>query len=84
MAKIGGPFGNLDFLFFRRAPIFEVDFRGRQGGAKVAYIKAFGRFLDFGIENRVRFWGVPGKRFLVRFLALGGMLSEKSMRSQML
>ena len=39
--------------------IFEV---GR-GGAKVAYIKAFGRFLDFGIENRVRFWGAQAVAF---------------------
>ena len=51
------------FLFFRRARIFEVDFRSPQGGAKVAYIKAFGRFLDFGIENRVRFWGAQAVAF---------------------
>ena len=51
------------FLVFRRARIFEVDFRGRQGGAKVPYIKAFWRFLDFGIENRVRFWGAQAVAF---------------------
>ena len=45
------------FSLFPPVRIFEVDFRGRQGGAKVRYLKAFLRFLDFGIENRVRFWG---------------------------
>ena len=84
MAKIGGLFGNFDFSIFSTCPIFEVDFRGRQGGAKVAYIKAFGRFLDFGIENRVRFWGVPGCGFLMAFFALDGAFRKKKQRSEML
>ena len=51
------------FALFRPVRIFEVDFRGRQEGAKVTYIQAFGRFLDFGIENRVRFWGAQAVAF---------------------
>ena len=66
------------FSLFPPVRIFEVDFRGPQGGAKVAYIKAFGRFLDFGIENRVRFWGVPGCRFLIPFFGLGGVFRKNT------
>ena len=65
------------FAFFRRARIFEVDFRGRQGGAKVAYIKAFGRFLDFGIDFRMPFWG-SRRPFFYKFFGYGWGVVRKN------
>ena len=65
------------FLLFRRAQTFEVDFRSRQGGAKVAYIKAFGRFLDFAIGNRVVFWG-PRLSLFDGLFWLGWCFSKKN------